>query len=339
MSFLLRLFKQSKEEDYETILSTLSRDVQSRQQKLADIRLRERRSTLWSTLYTAAAYVVYVCLWYFQALTLPRGVALAPVVVGPLIVLFIRRIVQLWYSRKEANEEKTLQHLLKQQRTKVEEIKKKTNYYSTRDLLSKYDESTPLNTPPPPQGLRQRLIPAPGQTPGTPNNGGPHQALASTSGPNGRNPGPPALIHPALNALSPSPFLATPTRKQWYDKLADALLGADDQAPPSSRYALICEKCFKHNGLLPEAMWEDAQFRCIKCDHLNASVRSKREARRSVSPGAASVDGSVSAPRTPSPMRNTAGRAPSSAASSPAASPPRSTADASRDIADRMDED
>ncbi|KDQ31633.1 hypothetical protein PLEOSDRAFT_165102 [Pleurotus ostreatus PC15] len=273
MSFLLRLFKQSKEEDYETILSTLSRDVQSRQQKLADIRLRERRSTLWSTLYTAAA------------------------------VLFIRPIVQLWYSRKEAHEEKTLQHLLKHQRTKVEEIKKKkTNYYSTRDLLSKYDESMPLNTPPPPQGLRHSLIPAPGQTPRTPNNGGP-QALASTSGPKGRNPGPPALIHPALNALSPSPFLATPTRKQWYDKLADALLGEDDQAPPSSRYALICEDSDVGRRL------------------------------------AALVNGSMSAPRTPSPVWNTAGRAPSSAASSPAASPPRSIADSSRDIADRMDED
>ncbi|KAJ8694361.1 hypothetical protein PTI98_009285 [Pleurotus ostreatus] len=68
----------------------------------------------------------------------------------------------LWYARKEAYEEKTLQHLLKQQQTKVEEIKKKTNYYSPRDL-SKYDESTPLNTctPPPPQGLHQRFNPAP----------------------------------------------------------------------------------------------------------------------------------------------------------------------------------
>ncbi|KDQ29906.1 hypothetical protein PLEOSDRAFT_1076500 [Pleurotus ostreatus PC15] len=225
-----------EEEDYETVLSTLSRDVQSRQQKLADIRLRERRSTLWSTLYTAAAYGVYVCLWYFQALTLPRGVALAPVLVGPLIVLFIRRIVQLWYSRKEAHEEKTLQHLLKQQRTKVEEIKKKTNYYSTRNLLSN---------------------------------------------------------------------LAVPrhTHAQAMDKLADALLGEDDQAPPSSRYALICEKCFKHNGLLPEAMWEDAQFRCIKCDHLNASVRSKREARRSMSPSAASTPPCVVVPSS-SRMRN-----------------------------------
>lgn len=72
---------QSKEEDYETILSTLSRDIQSRQQNLADIRLRGRRSTLWSTLYIAAAYVAYVCLWNFRVLTLPRGVSLTPVIV------------------------------------------------------------------------------------------------------------------------------------------------------------------------------------------------------------------------------------------------------------------
>jgi endoplasmic reticulum junction formation protein lunapark len=52
-----------------------------------------------------------------------------------------------------------------------------------------------------------------------------------------------------------------PLRKQWYDKLADALLG-DDESPvnaAASRYALICEKCFNHNGLVKESMWEDAR--------------------------------------------------------------------------------
>lgn len=37
--------------------------------------------------------------------------------------------------------EKTLKHLVKQKQDKVEEIKKKTGYYSTRDLLEKYDEA------------------------------------------------------------------------------------------------------------------------------------------------------------------------------------------------------
>ena len=52
-----------------------------------------------------------------------------------------------------------------------------------------------------------------------------------------------------------------PPRKQWYDKLADAILGDDDSSATgaSTRYALICQKCFAHNGLVKESMWEDAR--------------------------------------------------------------------------------
>jgi len=52
-----------------------------------------------------------------------------------------------------------------------------------------------------------------------------------------------------------------PPRKLWYDKFADALLG-EDESPvnaAASRYALICHKCFTHNGLVKEDMWEDAR--------------------------------------------------------------------------------
>ena len=67
---------------------------------------------------------------------------------------------------------------------------------------------------------------------------------------------PDAKWHPYCTG-TPQPI--QPLRKQWYDKLADALLG-DDESPANaaaSRYALICEKCFNHNGLVKESMWED----------------------------------------------------------------------------------
>lgn len=51
-------------------------------------------------------------------------------------------------------------------------------------------------------------------------------------------------------------------RKQWFDKLADAILGDDDDGTvgvSASRYALICQKCFAHNGLVKESMWEDSR--------------------------------------------------------------------------------
>ncbi|GJJ15218.1 hypothetical protein Clacol_009494 [Clathrus columnatus] len=70
-----------------------------------------------------------------------------------------------------------------------------------------------------------------------------------------------------------------PPKKQWYDKVADALLG-DDTATTgpqaSSRYALICEKCFTHNGLVKEDQWEDAQYLCPKCGHFNKSMRARK---------------------------------------------------------------
>lgn len=52
--------------------------------------------------------------------------------------------------------EKALKELLKKQRAKVEEIKKKTNYNHTRDLIQKYDEASPSATP-----LRPRFGPVP----------------------------------------------------------------------------------------------------------------------------------------------------------------------------------
>jgi len=54
--------------------------------------------------------------------------------------------------------------------------------------------------------------------------------------------------------------LQPPPRKQWYDKLADAILGDDDAArSSSSRSALICQKCFAHNGLVKESVWQDTR--------------------------------------------------------------------------------
>ncbi|KDR84493.1 hypothetical protein GALMADRAFT_133778 [Galerina marginata CBS 339.88] len=288
MSFIRRMFAKKNEEDYETILSNLANDIQKRQLQLSEIRLRERRSTLVVTLYTLAAWVAYVSLWYLKALpdlkdgtyirtkSVERIIKGIPVAVGPIVILFIRRVVQIWYKSKGDAEEKTLKELMKKRRDKVEEIKKKTNFYSTRDLIQKYDEPSSSPTP-----LRQRL--PPGQIPPTT-----PQRVGGT--PNGKSvqqtPAPSASLQAHLSPATPTYPLAPP-RKQWYDKLADALLGDDDLniASPSSRYALICEKCFNHNGLVKESLWEDAQYVCPKCGHFNASARSKKErSRQSASP-------------------------------------------------------
>lgn len=71
----------------------------------------------------------------------------------------ILAITHSWHS------EKTLKEVLKKQREKVEEIKKKTNYYSTRNLIEKYDEPTSFDPGATP--LRRRQV-SPSSVPQTP---------------------------------------------------------------------------------------------------------------------------------------------------------------------------
>lgn len=267
MSFITRWFKKNEPEDYEQILAALALDIQKRQTSLSEIRLRERRATLLVTMYTLAFWTVYVTMWYTNVLPNFSGrrsnsafeklVKGSPVLGGPIVILFTRRITQIWYSRKGDVEEKTLVTLRKQQRERIEDIKKKTNYYTTRNLLERYDEASPgspssplRRTQPIPGTPIQQQQPTPQKTPITPNQHN-FQHLAILQQP------------------------IQPPRKQWYDKLADALLGDDNSStPPTSRYALICQKCFAHNGLVMESQWKDTQYVCPKCGHFNPSQRS-----------------------------------------------------------------
>ncbi|KAG9317901.1 hypothetical protein JVU11DRAFT_2130 [Chiua virens] len=279
MSFLTPWFRKGKSEDYEIILSGLAADVQKRQTRLAEIRLRERRTLLQFTLGTFLVWLSYASLWYTR--TLPStwyesNFGTAGMVVGPVLILFARRMMQIWYTWKGNREESTLKEVLKKQRETVEEIKKKTNYESTRNLIEKYEESSPLSPGATP--LRRRNIsPSVPPTPLAPQP--PQPQLLHT--PNGRVRGP-------VLQLSPIPQPIQAARKHWYDKLADAVLGDDEEQSATfaaSRYALICQKCFAHNGLVKENVWEDTQYVCPKCGFFNPSARSKKQA----------------APRTPSP--------------------------------------
>ncbi|KAJ3916487.1 hypothetical protein F5877DRAFT_91728 [Lentinula edodes] len=301
MSFITRLFFKQKEEDYDTILSTLANNIRKRQQQLSAIRLRERRATLLVTLYTLAVWVAYVSLWYtdflpnipeirwrstcrFGTYSVRIGLPtlFQKIIIGLSRILFTRRIVQIWYSRKGDAEERTLQQLLKQQREKVEEIKKKTNYYSTRELLQRYDESSPAATP-----LQQRSAlpsqpPQPSQPPVTPQ----RKVFPPNNGSVTRS-----TVSPALMQQLNSPIQSTPPeppRKQWLDKIVDVVLGDDD----SARFALICEKCFSHNGLVKESVWEDTQYVCPKCKHFNPSKRSKKLSASPNSPSSVSTQSS-----------------------------------------------
>ncbi|OBZ67734.1 Protein lunapark [Grifola frondosa] len=276
MGLFSRWFRKNQPEDYEELLATLALDIQKRQTRLSEIRLRERRSTLLFSVYALALWLAYTSLWYTNLLpkltshsrnsNFERTAEAVPVFVGPIVILFIRRIVQIWYTRIGDGEEKALVKVRNRQREKVEEFKAKTNYYLARNLIERYED-----------------------------------AGWSSSNASARADGEYSATHTCFDHSKRSPVPNTitttplpPPRKQWFDKLADAILGDDDAsgAGAASRFALICQKCFAHNGLVKESMWEDTQYVCPKCGHFNPSARAVREARigeKSRSPDAARV--------------------------------------------------
>ncbi|GAA5861751.1 hypothetical protein JCM3774_002693 [Rhodotorula dairenensis] len=299
------LFSRPAEPDYDSYLAKLQTQIAARQARLQQIRLRERRANALFITYGLGLWILYALLWWFgvvggspYAAWETKALGTAPVILTPVAIICTRRASRFYFRTRQDKEEKTLKHLVKQKQDKVEEIKKKTGYYSTRDLLEKYDEalrkgppgsvpSTPVKaaipagkspasnpvastparpgagtpaTPATPQG-QIRNVPATGTPvgPGTPS--GNPQPWGGASAP---------------GALAAFPTMPPPTphTRSIMDKVADALLGVSpEETNPYNKYALICAKCFSHNGLCPKDEFEFVQYRCPRCGHFNPRRR------------------------------------------------------------------
>ncbi|GAA5904141.1 hypothetical protein JCM8208_003458 [Rhodotorula glutinis] len=303
------LFSRPKDADYDTVLAKLQTQIAARQARLQQIRLRERRLNALLITYGLVAWILYTVLWYFGIVgvrqteaSLPAVVAgVAPVVLGPVAIIFTRRASRWFYHRKQDKEETQLKVLVKQKQDKVEEIKKKTGYYSTRDLLEKYDEALrkgPSSAPSTPakQQAKSGAKPAPAPFPSTPSTpqgaaARPGTPAAAAMTPQQRvavNPGAPGtpaqLPFPPgaapTGAFPPAPFPpASPQPRTLLDKVADALLGVSpEDTNPMNRYALICGQCYAHNGLAKKDEFDFVQYRCPRCGHFNPPRRAPASA-------------------------------------------------------------
>jgi hypothetical protein len=86
--FALNILYKSGSENYEEVLSALAADVARRQTRLAEIRLRERRTTLQFTLGTLSLWISFVYLWYTRILPAAWHdslLAKVAVLVGPVM--------------------------------------------------------------------------------------------------------------------------------------------------------------------------------------------------------------------------------------------------------------
>ncbi|KAK4049096.1 hypothetical protein OIO90_005566 [Microbotryomycetes sp. JL221] len=268
LSVLRPWSRRSTSTDYETILSRLEQDINKAESHLLQIKLRERRSNALFLTYGITVWLLYFGVWYLylrhnQHSTGQLVVVTLPLIVGPVLLVFTRRFVRSFYRRQQTKEETNLRSLKKQQRAKVEELKRNTGYYSTKTLIDKYDDEQGSNkqhgiestttkggikaqarsnaTKPPPQQQQQQQ-----------QNQSQQQQATSP-----------------LIPLAPSAVAQPP--RTFMDKVADALIGTNNEQEPFNKYALICSKCYNHNGLVPKEEFETIQYQCPRCGFMNLS--------------------------------------------------------------------
>ncbi|KAI9257017.1 hypothetical protein EDC94DRAFT_615044 [Helicostylum pulchrum] len=193
-----------------------------------------------------------------------------PVVSLPAAIYYIRKGLVWFYEQKQKKEEANLIKLRKEQKGKLEELKKNTSYYTTQSLVERYDQALTkkkeeaLKQEKLQQELRQRKPASMPMRSMQPNPFSPtHQQQMHRQ-------------HQQQQQQQQQPILPPPrTEPQWYDKIVDALVG---DAGPETKYALICAHCFNHNGLVAKEEFDTIQYICPQCKQFNPSRKSKQAA-------------------------------------------------------------
>lgn len=161
----------------------------------------------------------------------------------------MRRGLKWIYNKRLNSITNKLNVLRKKQKLKVEELKNKTAYYTTKSLLERYDPASEKKKELDEIKRKKRIEEQERQ-----------KGLSS-------------VLRLKFNMLTFGIIKALQKQKQavknsastmsqqsqqppqsqrWYDKLVDALVG---DVGPETKYALICIHCNAHNGLvLPQEM-------------------------------------------------------------------------------------
>ncbi|TPX73102.1 hypothetical protein CcCBS67573_g05630 [Chytriomyces confervae] len=266
-------------EDFAQVLQDIDNEIQRIEEDMASFEAASHavRSALLK--YLGAVYAAFLAA-YFTVMspaedTLLVWIAKAAVLaLFPVGIYYSRKLVDIWYKAKLRSSSRRLDTLRATQKIKIEELKKKTGYYTTKTLIDKFD--TPPKPIPKLNSPGKGLTPA--RTPIKPNvnmpSNSPHLLNANA-----------AMQTPNMNGVGGLKVNLTPSNRDaratpsstWFDRVMDAVVGGEEG--PQNKYALICQSCFVHNGLVPPEQYNDIKFKCMACGHLNSSIPFRNASR------------------------------------------------------------
>lgn len=91
----------------------------------------------------------------------------------------------------------------------------------------------------------------------------------------------PAIGNGPSRSVRPMPPIKVVYEPRWYDRILEYMVGEDEQSA-NNRFALICPKCYAHNGLCQYG--EDPRYIIYICPHCGHRNGRERPSERSNTP-------------------------------------------------------
>ncbi|MCO5571477.1 hypothetical protein L7F22_025217 [Adiantum nelumboides] len=273
-SILGHLFHRTSKEDFERKLQNLSKEEAAVHTRM------KRRSQTWRKL--AQGVILYSVIMELLILGLAvistrapelswqmRAIRVLPVFVFPVAAIMLYTLSAKYYRMRERKDQKTLDRLREERQAKINELKERTNYYLTQQLIQKYD-SDPTAKEAAARVLAARLGAESGLklASDTSQADAINAALAERAS---------SSTNQQLNEATSSQsarYDSWPQNEQltskpggggWVARLAAMLVGED----PNQCYALICRNCHVHNGLSRKEEFPFVTYYCPHCNFLN----------------------------------------------------------------------
>ena len=273
-----RLFPRAKDlSTYGLLLEGLEEELRKLSSRRASKFAQHRQLVRCLVLYSSAAFVCLCGVMYALDGQYSRPLLVTPMVAFPLLVMLAKRAIDAMFERSLRHDDRILAKLEKQKEKMLEELIEQTNFTRTQQLIIKFQKRAQ-----PPQQQQQQMARQPqskGQPP-TPRRSNPGSSHPSTVSPSvstrtsSFTPPQPSLpgLLPGQPYVTPADIqrfhrtdVQRPAQRSAVDKVIDFALGDG----PNNRYALICQSCFTHNGLVKEDDLDSVRYRCVMCNYIN----------------------------------------------------------------------
>lgn len=282
-------------EDVEKLLQALSKEEEAVRARLRR-RARASRQSAHNVLALAAALEIVAVGYAIMTTRSPdidwqmRAVRVLPMFLVPALAALIYSAITSLAKMLDNRDQQTLEKLRTERQAKIDELKERTNYYTTQQLIQRYDLD-PAAKAAAATVLASKLGADSGLRVFLGDESSRDAALGRSNdnnlGQTGLRQRKGHLNNGAGRAQSLEPFdgsnlsdgsegPSTPNQKNvehfrgpagndggWLARVAALLVGED----PTQCYALICGNCHMHNGL---ARKEDFAFVTYYCPHCNA---------------------------------------------------------------------